>query len=170
MGLIKGWEKWIEEYRTLVDKIDLSVESLPPQQASRLNYLKNLLEAGLGTKTTLSEDNRRSHLRIPVKLPLKYKTNEEEFNAYTLDIGIKGMFICTPKSHPPASKVTIFLETNYEKIVLSAIVKWNRTSEKETLPHGFGVLFITPSTDTNSLKYRNLFFEKLKNAITEKLG
>jgi Tfp pilus assembly protein PilZ len=168
--LIKGWEKWIEEYRALVDKLDLSDESLPPQQANRLNYLRNLLEAGLGTKTTLSEDNRRSHLRIPVKLSLRCKTNEEESNAYTLDIGIKGMFICAPKSPPPGSRVTIFLELNDDKIALSAIVKWNRTSEEETLPQGFGVFLTTPKTDTNALKYRNLFFEKLKSAITEKLG
>lgn len=168
--MIKGWEKWIEEYRTLVDKLDLSDESLPPQQANRLNYLRNLLEAGLGTKTTLSEDNRRSHLRIPLKLPLRCKTNEEEFNAYTLDIGIKGMFICTPKSPPPGSRVTIFLEHNGEKTALSAIVKWNRTSDKETLPLGFGVFLTTPKTDTNALKYRNLFFDKLRVAITEKWG
>lgn len=168
--MIKGWEKWIEEYRALIDKVDFSEESLPPQEANRLNYLRNLLEAGLGTKTTLSEDNRRTHLRIPIKLPVRCNTRDGEIKGYTLDIGIKGMFICAPKSPPPGSRLEISLESDEEKITLSGMVKWKRSAEEESLPAGFGVFLTMLKSDTNALKYRHLFFEKLRNTIMEKLG
>lgn len=169
--MIKGWEKWIEEYRALINKLEFRDESLSPQEAGRLNYIRNLLEAGLGTKTTLSEDNRRTHLRVPVKLPIKFKTADGEFDAYTWDIGIKGMFICTNQTVLVGSHLEVSLEdTDGEKVKLPAIAKWARHSGEKSLPVGFGVFLTLSLSDTNNLKYHNLFFEKLRSAITEKLG
>ncbi len=54
-----------------------------------------------------SEDDRRSHPRLPVMIPVEYKKLSDFFVDYALDISHGGMFIATERNIEPGSEVEI---------------------------------------------------------------
>ncbi|GEM_PF-2111982 len=165
----RGWRNWIAEYESLQDKRDRSDLSLPPDETHRLNHLRNLLEAGMGTKTMLSEDNRRFDLRVPCQIEASIKTDDTTFIGTMHNISTGGIFISCDQSLSHAQQLTIDIEGIDGKIISrTGKVKW--VSDKETnedaghLPPGAGVR-LNPAPAEQDHAFRELVYALLTEKI-----
>ncbi len=168
----RGWKKWIDEFRQLVDKLDSGDASLPPSESHRINYLRNLLEAGLGTKSVLSEDNRRSGLRVPCEIPAEVRSRGETRRAVVYNISLGGMFISMEPLPEPGEDVEVEIHTpDGSKITRTGRVKWVRETQTEyghnKLRWGAGVLLKALPFEREA-DYRELFFSALEKQILER--
>lgn len=166
----RGWKKWIDEYRRLIEKLYSTDASLPPTESHRLNYLRNLLEAGLGTKSVLSEDNRRSDLRVPCEFPAQVRLrNGKSLEAQVRNISPWGVFISLDPLPEVGETIEIEIQTpEGNKIIRPGRVKWLRQTDKESgdrkLLSGAGVLLNALPFERED-DYRELFFSTLQQQI-----
>ena len=83
-------------------------------------YLRNLLEAALGTKSTLQEDNRRSDPRIPIALPVTLKWEGGESEAFTVDLSWGGMRVDEAPPPPEIARLDVHLVMEREGMEFKA--------------------------------------------------
>jgi len=169
MGRVRGWENWLKEYCSLVEKTICGEESLSSQDSNHLNYLRNILEAGLGTKTTLSEDNQRTDLRIPLETPVILKTEEKEWRGLTVNISIWGMFVSLPDPPPIGVKGQVLLDANGRSACVNCEVKWATGKPLGALPPGAGLRFFSLDPAQHKV-YREFCNQKLEDAILHKIS
>ena len=169
MAVTRAWENWINEYITTVEKTLNDESSLSPKEAGRLSYLRNLLEAGLGTKTTISEDNRRLELRIPTKVEVTLSSAEKEWRGTTVNISVWGMYIEIEDPPPMGSKVDVQIGTGEQVTVMSSEVMWSANRKRGNLPPGVGIRLDSIKSETHAI-YRAFCHRKLKDRLYENLG
>lgn len=157
----RSWTTWIGEYRELNAKLD-SGDELSIAEQSHRQYLKNLLEAGLGTKATLGEDCRRNQLRVPCSLNIEI-TEPFEVSAAVTNISEGGMLLEFDHDTPEmASEINIRVvaEVISEPIECGAIVQWIKSEPKPTI----GVQFVNLS-EKGKNDLTTLFYHLLEEAI-----
>jgi len=168
----RGWKKWIDEFRRLTDKLACSDASLPPSESHRLNYLRNLLEAGLGTKSVLSEDNRRSGLRVPCSFPAQVRLEGKTQEAIVRDISPGGMFLTLDPLPRTGETIEIEIQSpDGTRILRPGRVIWVRETEREhgdkKLSPGAGVILDALPFEQEKA-YRELFYSSLEKGILGK--
>lgn len=169
MTVTRAWENWINEYITTVEKTLNYEASLSSIEAGRLSYLRNLLEAGLGTKTTISEDNRRLELRIPARVEVTLSSAEKEWRGTTLNISVWGMYVELLDPPPMGSKVDVQIGTGEKVTVMSSEVMWSSNQKRGNLPPGAGIRLDSVESETHAI-YREFCHQKLKDCIYENIG
>lgn len=87
------WRVWLDEFISLDKRMHVEGEPLSVREEHQYEYLKNILEAALGTKSTLMEDNRRAEPRIPVALPIALFWENGEGEAFTVNLSWSGVFV-----------------------------------------------------------------------------
>ena len=157
----RSWKIWIDEYRALHEK-RLSGVELTGGERSHYQYLKNLLEAGLGTKGTVSEDCRRDQIRVPSHLKAKIiKPFEADATAENISEG--GLLFSMDHDVPDVgAEVEFILDTagKTEPLKFSGVVQWGKTPPNAKL----GVKFDEP-TDELKAKLYKFFYELLEEVV-----
>mgnify|MGYP005831825879 CR=1 FL=1 len=87
------WRIWLDEFISLDRRMHVEGEPLSVREEHQYEYLKNILEAALGTKNTLMEDNRRTEPRIPVALPVSLSWENGDAEAFTVNLSWSGVLI-----------------------------------------------------------------------------
>jgi len=156
----------------LQDKLDFGDISLPPDEIRQLIYLKNLLEAGIGAKTTLSEDNRRLSVRVPCQKEISVRINDATIKSIMYNISTGGIFIACDIVPPLGESLAIELEGfKGEQITRTGFVKW--IAEKGSsigpfeLPPGIGAQ-LHPLSKEEEEPFRNLFYNLLEQNIIDR--
>lgn len=90
---MNAWELWLKEFISLDRRWHGEGKPLTVREEHQHEYLRNLLEAALGTKSTLQEDNRRSDPRIPIALPVMLSWENGQSEAFTIDLSWGGMHV-----------------------------------------------------------------------------
>jgi hypothetical protein len=138
-------------------------EPLSVREEHQYEYLKNILEAALGTKTTLMEDNRRAEPRIPVALPISLVWHNGEAEAFTVNLSWSGVLVDEDVLPPDVSKVKakIVMEREGKEFEADCKVVW-RSEE------GMGLAFEELSTDQKrTLSY--ILTKMLEERVNENL-
>ena len=169
MSSVRGWENWLNEYQSLVEKATGGEDSIPPHDSNRLCYLRNLLEAGLGTKTTLSEDNQRLELRIPLDIPVTIRVNDKEWQGRTVNVSIWGMFVSLAGAPASGSKGQVVIIASGSELCLSCEILWVRSQPQGPLPPGAGLRITSPERNQHNT-YREFCQKTLREAILKKVS
>ena len=90
---MNAWELWLKEFISLDRRRHGEGEPLNVREEHQHEYLRNLLEAALGTKATLQEDNRRADPRIPIALPVSLSWEGGQSGAFTVNLSWGGAHI-----------------------------------------------------------------------------
>jgi len=91
-----SWKLWLDEFVELDKRMHVEGEDLEGGPAHRYSFLKNVIEAGLGIKNTLQEDNQRTEPRIPICIPVEMSWEGGEWDAFTVNISWGGFMIDEP--------------------------------------------------------------------------
>jgi len=94
--------------------------------------------------------DRRNFERIPLKIPVEYRSKRIWQLAKIKDVSSEGAFIVTTKTDPPNTPVELFLKLNEPEIevYIQGVVVWRRLEAQlnynkgEHLPSGMGIRFI----------------------------
>lgn len=157
------WRVWLEEFISLDTRMHVEGEPLSVREEHQYEYLKNILEAALGTKTTLMEDNRRAEPRIPVALPISLVWHNGEAEAFTVNLSWSGVLVDEDVLPPDVSKVKakIVMEREGKEFEADCKVVW-RSEE------GMGLAFEELSTDQKrTLSY--ILTKMLEERVNENL-
>lgn len=104
-----SWKLWLDEFRQLDNRFHVNGEELEGVSAHRYSFLRNVIEAGLGTKQTLQEDNRRREPRIPVSIPAEIEWEDSSWSAFTVNVSWGGVQIDDPPPLERGQKLKIRL-------------------------------------------------------------
>lgn len=122
-------------------------------------YLRNLLAAALGTKSTLQEDNRRTDPRIPIALPVYLSWEGGQSEVFTVNLSWGGMHVDEAPLHPDIKhiKVRIVMEREGMEFEATGMIIW-RGAE------GMGIQF-----DKLTQEQKNAMGEILNKMLAERL-
>ena len=164
----------VDEYRKLDRKRKAAGGKLSLEEEERLVYLKDYLTQAMNAKA--DGDERRTDLRVPVNLRVRYHTGETFANNYIHNLSSGGVFISTPRPLPldtPVKLHIIFEDKNIE-IEVEGKVVWENTQNgrlSDITKPGMGIKFLKKSPEAqeiidelvhNTLKERIKLDEELK--------
>ena len=92
-------------------------------------------------------DGKRDIVRYKKRLTVRYGIREANMVAFTEDVSLTGMFIRTPNTCPPNSKIRIEFELENNKVELEGRVVWTK-KVPQNLFHlvkksGMGIRFLS---------------------------
>ncbi len=121
-----SWKLWLDEFRQLDNRFHVNGEELEGVSAHRYSFLRNVIEAGLGTKQALQEDNRRREPRIPVSIPAEIEWEDDSWSAFTVNVSWGGVQVDDP---PPIEvgrkvKIRLVMEREGMEFYAGAEVVW----------------------------------------------
>ena len=94
--------------------------------------------------------DKRKFERIPLKIPVEYRSKRIWQLAKVKDISSQGAFVVTNKTDPPNTPVELLFKLNEPEmeVYIQGVVVWRRLetqlnyNEGEHLPSGMGIRFI----------------------------
>jgi len=159
-----SWKLWLDEFRQLDNRLHVDGEELEGADAHRYSFLRNVIEAGLGTKHTLQEDNRRREPRIPISIPAEIEWEDTTWSAFTVNVSWGGVMIDDP---PPLErgrkvKVRLVMEREGMEFYTEGRVAWKDSQS-------MGITFSDPPPD--QLKaLGDILHAFIRERLVKKLG
>ena len=92
----------------------------------------------------MSNDNRRTENRVPVDFQVDYIHEGDYVLSFSKNISLGGMFLCTPDTLEPGSKLKLIfpVEEYYQAEVMAVVVWVNKSPNVGEI--GMGVQFLSP--------------------------
>jgi len=159
-----SWKLWFEEFRELDRRLHVNGEDLEAESLHRYSFLRNVLEAGMGTKGTLQEDNQRKEPRIPICIPVEVEWPGGRWDAFTLNVSWGGILIDDPA--PIEAGESVQLKMVIEREGMEFITKGEAIWESR---QGMGIAFKdSPGDQLSALaKILHVFMQE---RLIKKLG
>ncbi|MCG5053488.1 MAG: TIGR02266 family protein [Myxococcales bacterium] len=95
---------------------------------------------------------RRAHPRVPVKIEVDYRSDDNFLFAYITDLSAMGIFVKTTEPHPPGARLTLrFKPLGAPEFVVDGQVVWInpvRPGDPNSINPGMGIQFVDLDPDT----------------------
>jgi uncharacterized protein (TIGR02266 family) len=141
--------EWLKRFKVLDAKLD---QGLTESEATEYDELLRKLSHILDPQSTKMAQ-RRKHLRVNTKLPVRFSSGEEFKKLYIENLSGGGVYIASDKALPSGSIVHIELTLDEEQqtIKVEGKVTWSNPKPQSKLPAGMGVQFINMDRKTEAL-------------------